>query len=312
MLNRQSYFIREHVGIMKLTDTYDILDPETRQQIGIAKEKLGLHFQLLRLVLNKRLLPTTIFVYEGPNPDDESKLLFSIQRGMTFFRSKVNICDRNGTVVGWLRSKAFSLGGAFYVFDAADNEVAFVKGDWKGWNFRFLDKGENELGTITKKWAGIGKELFTTADNYIIALNDEPEPAKAILLLAAGLAVDMVYKEAEVARHGDPMSNPWSPFAPRKQRDSSRSERRLPPPKTYDNRHDNPLLSSREGRSHARTRRTDQVDRYADPAILHAVLEGPVHRRDSLARVLRHLDHRCRAGARRSTSTLAMARSSSR
>jgi len=58
-----------------------------------------------------------------------------------------------------------------------------------------IDKAENEIGTITKKWAGIGKELFTSADNYIIALNDEPAPAKAMLLLAAGLAVDTVFKE---------------------------------------------------------------------------------------------------------------------
>jgi hypothetical protein len=37
--------------------------------------------------------------------------------------------------------------------------------------------------------------MFTSADNYIIALNDEPSPAKAILMLAAGLAVDIIYKE---------------------------------------------------------------------------------------------------------------------
>ena len=44
-------------------------------------------------------------------------------------------------------------------------------------------------------WAGVGKEMFTSADNYMIALNDEPSPAEAILLLAAGLAVDIIYKE---------------------------------------------------------------------------------------------------------------------
>jgi len=98
-------------------------------------------------------------------------------------------------VVGWFQSKVFSLGGAFRVFDTGGNEVAAVKGDWKGWNFRFLDKCGNEMGTITKKWAGIGKELFTSADNYIIKLNHESAPAKAILLLAAGLAVDTIYKE---------------------------------------------------------------------------------------------------------------------
>jgi len=73
--------------------------------------------------------------------------------------------------------------------------VASVKGDWKGWNFRFVDNGQNEIGAITKKWAGLGKELFTSADNYIISLNEEPSPAKATLLLAAGLAVDTVYKQ---------------------------------------------------------------------------------------------------------------------
>ncbi len=195
MLNRKTFFIREHVGFMKLTDTYDILAPETQRQIGIAKERPGALILLLRFLINKQLLPTKVFIYNGPDHEDESKLLFSIRRGISLFRSRVNICNTRGAVVGWLRSKAFSLGGAFYVFDAADNEVAFVKGDWKGWNFRFLGKAEDEIGTITKKWAGIGKELFTSADNYIISLNREPAPEKAMLLLAAGLAVDIIYKE---------------------------------------------------------------------------------------------------------------------
>lgn len=195
MLDRRMYFIRERVGFLKLADTYDILDPGTQAQLGIAKEKPGGLIQVLRFLVNKQLLPTKVFVYEGDNPEDEAKLVFSIQRGFTLFRSKVNILDKAGQIVGWFQSKLFSLGGAFRVFDAAGNEVALVKGDWKGWNFRFLDKSETELGSVTKKWAGIGKELFTSADNYIITLNQESAPAKAILLLAAGLAVDTVYKE---------------------------------------------------------------------------------------------------------------------
>ena len=127
--------------------------------------------------------------------DLDGNLLFSIRRGFTFFRSKVNVCDRNGNIIGWFKSKVLSLGGAFRVFDSLGNEVASVKGDWKGWNFRFLDAAENEIGTVSKKWAGLGKELLTSADNYVIALNQEPTPAKAILLLAAGLAVDTIYKE---------------------------------------------------------------------------------------------------------------------
>lgn len=195
MLNRKRFFVREHVGFIKLSDTYDILDPETKTHIGIAKEKPGTLIHVLRFLVNKKLLPTKVFIYEGSNFEDESKLLFSIQRGFTLLRPKINICDGRGNLVGWLKSKLFSFGGAFRVYDALGNEVFLVKGDWKGWNFRFLDMTENEIGTITKKWAGIGKELFTSADNYIISLNQEPNPAKVMLLLAAGLAVDTVYKE---------------------------------------------------------------------------------------------------------------------
>ena len=196
MLNRQTYFIREHIGFLKLSDTYDILDAQTQSQLGIAREKPGALILALRLLVDKRMLPTSVFVYEGTDHEAQSHLQFSIERGFSLFRSRVNVCDKHGQVIGYMRSKAFSIGGAFYVFDASDKQVAFVKGDWKGWNFRFLDNQENETGTITKKWAGIGKELFTSADNYIIALNQTPTPETAMLLLAAGLAVDTIYKES--------------------------------------------------------------------------------------------------------------------
>ncbi len=51
MLNRTTYFIREHVGFLKFSDTYDILDPDTQQQIGIAKEKPSVGIHLLRLIV---------------------------------------------------------------------------------------------------------------------------------------------------------------------------------------------------------------------------------------------------------------------
>jgi hypothetical protein len=55
------------------------------------------------------------------------------------------------------------------------------------------------LERSTKKWAGLGKELFTSADNYIISLSDitNAGPNASALLLAAGIAIDVrVFKEA--------------------------------------------------------------------------------------------------------------------
>ena len=193
MLNRKTFFIREHVGVLKLSNTYDILDPETKEQLGIAKEKPGALLHIL--FLDKRKLPTTVKVYEGSDPKNEQNLLFSIKREFSFFIPKVSVRDPSGSVVGRFKSKLFGFGISFRVLDPSGKDMALVKGDWKGWNFSFLDSSEKEIGTITKKWAGVGKELFTSADNYFIALNDQPEPAVAVLLLAAGLSVDTVYNE---------------------------------------------------------------------------------------------------------------------
>jgi uncharacterized protein YxjI len=192
MLNRKQYFIREHVGLLKLSDVYDILDPETKVKIGEAREEISGLVKFLRLLINKHLMPARIGVYEGTN--GAQKLLFSVRRGAAIFRPKVAISDASGVSLGYLQSKAFSIGGAFRVFTADGKEVAQVKGDWKGWNFRFLS-GDAELGVVTKKWAGLGKELFTSADNYIISIHGEPNESINLLLLAAGLAIDTVLKE---------------------------------------------------------------------------------------------------------------------
>jgi uncharacterized protein YxjI len=193
MLNRRTFFIREHVGLMKFKDTYDILDPETQAQLGTAKETTPGWILLLRFLLNKSMLPLVISI----NAIDSDQPVLTMRRGFTFLRSKVWIESSNGEKLGYFKSKLFSIGGGFWVYDMKDTKVAEIKGDWKGWNFRFLDDSGKELGLVTKKWGGIGKELFTSADNYLISINDlgKDQAAYGSLLLAAGIAIDTVFKE---------------------------------------------------------------------------------------------------------------------
>ena len=51
MLSRNQFFVKEHVGLFKLANTYDILDLETNEKIGIAREKPGTFVLLMRLVM---------------------------------------------------------------------------------------------------------------------------------------------------------------------------------------------------------------------------------------------------------------------
>lgn len=197
LLNRRQYLIKERVAFAKLTDTYDIFDPESGQQIGLAREEPPGWAKYARLLINKQFLPTAINVYEGT--DGNSAPVLSLRKSPGFLRQSVTVADAKGTALGHFKSKVFSFGGGFTVYDVEGGQVANVKGDWKGWNFRFLDNEQRELGMVTKKWAGIGKELFTSADNYIISLPSDgfTRPEHAALLLVAGLAIDVVFKEGK-------------------------------------------------------------------------------------------------------------------
>ncbi len=191
MLDRKTYFVKEHVGFMKLHEAYDILDPETGEVIAQAREEAPPLRKLLKLFMNKNMLPFKVVL-----TDASGKVILTIRRGFTFLRSRVRVYDANEALLGTFQQKLLSIGGRFKILDAQGEEVAELKGNLIGWDFKFLDLQGNELGRVTKKWAGVGKELFTTADNYAVTLADDVDPVgTGPLLLAAALCVDMVLKE---------------------------------------------------------------------------------------------------------------------
>jgi hypothetical protein len=58
-------------------------------------------------------------------------------------------------------------------------------------------RGEEELAAIHKQWAGFAKELFTTADNYVLEIYPSTPENVSIraMMLATVLCVDFVFKE---------------------------------------------------------------------------------------------------------------------
>ena len=197
MLSLNEYVVKEHVGMFKLSDAYDIIDPATGVKVGLAQERVPGLVQVLRFLVNKQLLPTKVVFIDKPDDQGQGKVVLSIKRGFSFLFPKIHILANDETPIGYFKKKLFSLGGAFYIHDLEGARIGMVKGDWKGWNFRILDESDKEIGAVTKKWAGLGKELFTTADTYVISIAKEAQasPGKKSLLLAAGIAIDTIFKE---------------------------------------------------------------------------------------------------------------------
>ena len=192
VLQNNLFFVKEQVGMFKAANNYDIFDPTSNQQIMACREpNLGLLTKLFRFTDYKRMTP---FHVEVRTP--EGQLVLSVKRGFSLFLSKVEVQDERGKTVGFFKQKLFSIGGKFDVLDAQDKVVCALKGKWTSWDFSFI-QGETELAKVSKKWAGLGKELFTSADNYMLAISESvaANSPNGILIVAAVMCIDMVLKE---------------------------------------------------------------------------------------------------------------------
>jgi uncharacterized protein YxjI len=192
VLNNNLFLVKEHVGLFKAANNFDIYDPQTGQIVMECREdRLGTLTKLLRFSKYKKMTPFDVQVRTP-----EGQQVVRVTRGISILRSVVSVLDENNDLIGRFRQKLLTIGGAFNVLDANDNPVCHVKGKWTGWDFRFL-RDEVELAHVSKKWAGLGKEFFTSADNYILEISEAVPPDSRIrqLILAAVMCIDMVLKE---------------------------------------------------------------------------------------------------------------------
>ena len=192
VLNRNVFLVKEHVGMFKAANNFDVYDPDTGEILLECREdQLGFLTKMLRFTDYKRMTPFNI---EIRTPSGEQ--IVRVTRGVSLFLSKVSVFDENDKRIGGFQQKLFSIGGAFRVLGPDDTPLCELNGKLMGWNFRFMKDGV-EFAHVTKKWAGLGKELFTSADNYILEMFESVPPDNPMrqLILAAVMCIDMVLKE---------------------------------------------------------------------------------------------------------------------
>ncbi len=190
--NKNLFFIKEHVGMFKAANNYDILDPDSQEMImACREEKLGFFTKMLRFTDYKRMTPFEVEIKTA-----SGEKVVTIKRGVSIFLSNVEVFDDKDQLIGRFKQQFFSIGGKFNVLSPSDEIMCKLKGKWTSWDFKFM-KDDTELAHVSKKWAGLGKELFTSADNYMLSIdqnvpNDHPI---RLLILAAVMCIDMVLKE---------------------------------------------------------------------------------------------------------------------
>lgn len=186
------YFIDEKVAFLKFTNAYKVYNSRG-ELIGAVKETMPVFLKIASFFLSKAFLPFRLDIV-----DVEEQVLASIRRGWTFFMSKIEVLDPEENILARINQKFKVFKPTFNILDPEGNCIALITGDWKAWNFTIKDNADSQIGTITKKWAGLLKETFTTADKYIVSVNPEiSTDAKKIAIVATAITIDMVLKESK-------------------------------------------------------------------------------------------------------------------
>ncbi|MDR1388457.1 MAG: hypothetical protein LBJ31_00575 [Treponema sp.] len=186
------YFIDEKVAFLKFTNTYRVYSPNG-EQIGTIQETMHGILKVLSLFINKSFFPFKLDVL-----DTTGRVLAMIKRGWTFFMSKIQVLDETGAVIAHIRQQFKFFKPTFHILDTNEQPIASISGDWKAWNFAITSNEGKQIGTITKKWNGILKEAFTTADKYIVSIDkDIAEDDGKTAIVATAITIDMVLKESK-------------------------------------------------------------------------------------------------------------------
>ena len=189
ILNLNTLVVKEHTGVFKAANEYDIYDPNTKSIVlNCREDDLGFLTKLLRFTNFKTSTPFDVKI-----KDLTGKNLIRVTRGPNFFYPKIFIRDERDRIIGKFKIHMVSTDGiAFDVLNQMDQPKYVVKGRYQGWDFRFTSQGK-EYAHITKRMDGTARHLFTSADNYGVNISDSVpanDPVRK-LILAAVIYIDM-------------------------------------------------------------------------------------------------------------------------
>lgn len=184
--------IDERLNLIRFANHYRLYDGEGKE-MGAIRQKLSTAGKILRLLVNKAMLPFELHI---ENMDGKAEAV--IKRGWTIWMSKISIEDGDGREIGSIKQKFRLLKPRFVISDVLDQTIAEINGDWKAWDFVISNAQGQAIGAISKKWGGVAREIFTSADKYHVALHPGLHDEKQrTIILAAAITIDMVLKESE-------------------------------------------------------------------------------------------------------------------
>jgi uncharacterized protein YxjI len=199
LLNRSVLVIEQKPKLIEMTNEYRILDESGNSVGAIRQEGQSKAKKLLRLVTDvDQFLTHRLAVYDAGG----AKVL-ELVRPAKVFKSTVQVRDADGRQRGRIAQQNV-VGKKHFALEGPNGDVlgSIDAENWRSLDFAIRDPSGAEVGRITKKWAGILREGFTTADHYLLHIPGDVQPDLRLLMVASAAGVDTALKQDDTGGFG--------------------------------------------------------------------------------------------------------------
>jgi uncharacterized protein YxjI len=183
--------VSQKAKLLELVNEYKVLDQEGNQIGAVAQVGQSTAKKIARFVSSLDQFMT--HTYEIRDADEQPLLVLT--RPRKFVKSSFLLTRPDGSEVGQVK-QANVFGKIRFSLEAGGQTVGSINAEnWRAWNFNVQDAAGNEVARITKKWVGLAKAAFTTADNYVVEIQKQMDDPLLSLVVAAALCVDTALKQ---------------------------------------------------------------------------------------------------------------------
>ena len=185
LLDHDKFVVKSTSKKFSWKKSYDIVDGDTGQSLGSARDVTGFVASLLGGI--------HIDVRDGAN----KALLFSV-KSTGFIFKKDQVFDGSGQLLGQFKAKRFSLSGGYHIYDKDGKHIAEIQGKMFKAEYKLVTPDRSaEMGTVSRTWGGLAKSLLTGDDSYgvQIAPGYSKDHTAKMLTLATTLAVESIFKK---------------------------------------------------------------------------------------------------------------------
>ena len=191
LFNHKVLFVNQKAKLIEVTNQYSVFDADGNvvahvNQVGQSTAK-----KILRMISSvDQFLTTKLEI-----TDATGTVVMSLTRPAKVFKSTVIVNDPNGTELGRIvQDNVF--GKIRFALEVGGKQIGAIKAEnWRAWDFAIENADGREVARITKKFAGLARAVFTTADNYVVDIHDDLSQPLHSLVVAAALSVDTALKQ---------------------------------------------------------------------------------------------------------------------